>query len=40
MASRPIFTPYSVITNGDMSTTLTSKVTIVQNLSLVSYAII
>lgn len=39
MSSRPIFTPYSVITNGDLSTTLTSKVTIIQNLSMVSYAL-
>ncbi len=38
MASRPIFTPHSVITNGDMSTSLTSDVTIIQNLSMISYS--
>jgi hypothetical protein len=38
MASRPIFTPYPVIVNGDMSqSTVTSAVTIIQNLSMVSY---
>lgn len=39
MASRPIFSPYSVITDGDMSGNLTSKVTVIQNLSMVSYDI-
>ena len=39
MASRPIFSPYQVITNGDMTQTLHSKVTIVQNLSMISYEI-
>lgn len=39
MASRPIFTPYSVITDGSMAGNLTSKVTIIQNLSMVSYDI-
>jgi hypothetical protein len=38
MSSRPQFDPYPVITNGDMSGNLTSKVTVVQKLSLVSYA--
>lgn len=38
MASRPIFSPYPVILNGNMATTITSKVTVIQNLSLVSYA--
>lgn len=38
MASRPIFSPFYVITNGDMSGTLISDVTIIQNLSLISYA--
>lgn len=39
MASRPILAPFSVITNGDMSTTLTSKVTVIQNVSMVSYTV-
>lgn len=39
MASRPIFTPFSVITNGNMATSLTSAVTIIQNLSMISYDI-
>lgn len=38
MASRPIFSPFYVIANGDMSGNLISTVTIIQNLSLVSYA--
>lgn len=38
MASRPIFSPYYVITNGNMSGNLISAVTVIQNLSLVSYA--
>lgn len=38
MASRPIFSPYYVISNGNMSGNLTSAVTVIQNLSLVSYA--
>jgi hypothetical protein len=38
MSSRPQFNPYPVITNGDMTTNLTSKVTVVQKLSLVSYS--
>lgn len=38
MASRPIFTPHSVITNGNMATSLTSEVTIIQNLSMISYS--
>lgn len=38
MASRPIFSPYYVIANGDMSGSLISAVTVIQNLSLVSYA--
>ena len=38
MSSRPLFKPQSVITNGNMaSATLTSLVTIIQNLSMVSY---
>ncbi len=39
MASRPIFTPYPVITNGDMSAPIISKVTIIQNLSMIGYDI-
>lgn len=39
MSSRPQFNPYSVITDGDMSGNLTSLVTIIQKLSLISYAI-
>lgn len=39
MSSRPQFNPYSVITSGDMSGSLTSKVTIIQKLSMISYDI-
>jgi len=39
MASRPILPPFAVISNGDMSTILTSKVTVIQNLSMLSYAL-
>lgn len=39
MASRPIFSPYSVITNGDMSGNVISAVTVIQNLSMISYDI-
>lgn len=39
MASRPLFSPMQVITNGDMSGNITSKVTIIQNLSMLSYDI-
>lgn len=39
MSSRPIFTPYSVIDNASMATSLTSKVTVIQNLSMLSYDI-
>lgn len=39
MSSRPLFSPASVIINGDMSASITSKVTIIQNLSMVSYDI-
>lgn len=38
MSSRPQFNPYPVILNGDMSGNLTSKVTIIQKLSLISYS--
>ena len=37
MSSRPMLTPFSVITNGDMSANIISAVTIVQNLSMISY---
>ena len=39
MASRPILSPNQVITNGDMSGNITSKVTIIQNMSQISYDI-
>ena len=40
MSSRPQFSPYSVVTNGDMSlATIISKVTIIQKLSMISYDI-
>lgn len=39
MSSRPQFNPYPVILDGDMSGSLTSKITIIQKLSLVSYEI-
>lgn len=39
MASRPIFSPFPVIVNGNMSTNITSAVTIIQNLSMLSYDI-
>lgn len=40
MASRPLFTPYPVIVNGDMSGNLTSKITQIPNLSLLSYSVV
>jgi hypothetical protein len=39
VASRPIFSPYQVITNGNMSGNIISAVTIIQNLSMLSYDI-
>lgn len=39
MASRPILAPFQVITNGNMSGNITSAVSVVQNLSLISYDI-
>lgn len=39
MSSRPIAPPYSVITNGSMAGNITSAVTIIQNLSMISYDI-
>jgi len=38
MSSRPQFQPQPVIVNGDMSTTLTSAVTIIQKLSSIAYS--
>src|ERR1700678_1263503 len=37
MSSRPIIQPHQVITNGDMTTTLISEVTIITNISVISY---
>jgi hypothetical protein len=40
MASRPILSPYQVITNGDMSlASITSQPSIIQNLSKVAYSV-
>lgn len=40
MSSRPIISPYQVITNGNMaSATVTSTVSIIQNISMPSYAV-
>lgn len=39
MSSRPILAPFQVITNGDMSTTVTSAVTVIQTNSMVSYEV-
>jgi hypothetical protein len=39
MSSRPLIKPFQVITNGDMSASITSKVTVIDNLSLISYDI-
>lgn len=39
MSSRPLLAPQSVITNGDMTTTLTSLPTVIQNVSMPSYAL-
>lgn len=40
MSSRPLLSPYPVILNGDMSLpSITSMVTIIQNLSMLSYEI-
>lgn len=38
MSSRPILAPFYVVTNGSMATQIISTVTVIQNLSLVSYA--
>ena len=37
MSSRPFLKPFAVVTNGDMSGSITSAVTIVQQLSMISY---
>ncbi len=37
MASRPILEPQQVITNGNMTSAITSMVTIITNLSMMSY---
>ncbi len=40
MASRPVLPPFSVITSGDMSAaTITSAVTILTNISMLSYGL-
>lgn len=39
MSSRPLLEPFSVITNGDMSGNIISKVTITNQLSMLSYDI-
>lgn len=38
MSSRPLLQPAPVIVNGDMSGTITSKVTIISNISMMSYS--
>jgi hypothetical protein len=38
MSSRPLIAPFKVITNGDMSANITSKVSIISNISMLSYA--
>lgn len=39
MSSRPLAKPYSVIQNGNMSGSITSKVTIIENLSMIGFDI-
>lgn len=39
MSSRPLIKPFSVITDGSLSGNLTSKVTVIDNLSMVSYSL-
>ncbi len=39
MSSRTQLNPYSVITDGDMSASITSDVTLVQKISMISYSI-
>lgn len=38
MAARPYFPPYSVVTNGDMSATIISAVTNIQQIPYISYS--
>lgn len=39
MASRPLITPHQVITNGNMSASITSEVTVITNVTMVSYSV-
>lgn len=39
MSSRPLIKPFSVITNGDMSGNIISAVTVIDNISMISYDI-
>jgi hypothetical protein len=39
MSSRPLIKPHAVIENGDMSSSITSDVTIIQNVSMLSFDI-
>ncbi len=39
MSSRPLLNPFPVITNGSMAGNITSAVTVIQNLSQISYDI-
>ena len=39
MSSRPLIKPFKVITAGDMSGNLTSKVTVIDDLSMISYSV-
>jgi hypothetical protein len=39
MSSRPLIKPHSIIDNGDMSASITSDVTIIQNVSMLSFDI-
>lgn len=39
MASRPMIAPFPAIVNGNMSSNITSAVTIIQNTSMISYTI-
>jgi hypothetical protein len=40
MSSRPFIAPYQVVASGDMSADITSKVTIIQMVSYISYTLI
>lgn len=39
MSSRPLVKPFDVIVNGDMSGNITSKVSIIDDLSMISYGV-